>query len=143
MNDAVETLLNEVRLTFHRAARLAEALHADEPITVGQRAVLEYLQRNGASTVPAMARTRFVTRQHVQALVNALVDEGLVELLTNPAHKRSSLVSLTPAGERMIARVRKREAQHLGRTGFGASRAEIERAARTLRALREPLEARG
>src|SRR5262245_18778371 len=137
--DAVEALLNEVRLTFHRAVQVAEELHAAEPITVGQRAILEYLRRSVPSAVPAIARARLVTRQHVQVLVNGLLDEGLVELRPNPVHLRSSLVALTPAGERAIGRMKKREAQRLSRTVLGATRAEIERATRTLRAVREAL----
>ena len=140
MIDAVENLLNEVRLTFHRAVQLAEELHGREPITVGQRAVLEFVQRNGPTAVPAIARSRHVTRQHIQALVNGLIEEKLVELRPNPSHLRSLLVSLTPAGERTIARIRKREAEHLALADFGASRTDIERAARTLRAVREALE---
>ena len=37
---------------------------------MAQRAVLEYLLINGPATVPAIARARRVTRQHMQALVN-------------------------------------------------------------------------
>ncbi len=50
-----------------------------------------------------------MTRQHVQTLVNALVERKLVELTPNEAHKRSSLVSLTGSGERLIKRMKKRE----------------------------------
>src|SRR5262245_59699820 len=137
--DAVEVLLNEVRLTFHRAVQVAEELHAAEPVTVGQRAVLEFLQREGPTAVPAIARARRVTRQHVQVLVNGLIDEALVELRDNPAHQRSSLVALTPAGELSISRMKKREAHRLTGTRFGATRAEIECATRTLRAVRQAL----
>jgi DNA-binding MarR family transcriptional regulator len=68
-------------------------------MTLGMRAALELLLVGGPATVPRIARSRGVTRQHVQALVNGLLAQGLVALRPNPAHKRSPLVALSPAGE--------------------------------------------
>jgi hypothetical protein len=39
------------------------------------RAVLEFLSRHGPASVPQIARRRFVTRQHIQALVNGLMEQ--------------------------------------------------------------------
>ena len=52
---ALEGLIDELRLSLHRVTRVAEQLHADEPIPIGMRAVLEYLLLNSESTVPAIA----------------------------------------------------------------------------------------
>jgi len=43
------------------------------------RAVLEGLDRSGPRTVPAMARARLVTRQHIQTILNELLERKLVE----------------------------------------------------------------
>lgn len=139
MDDAIEALLNEARMLFHRAVQVGQELHARESATLGMRAVLEYLRRHGPAPVPEIARRRFVTRQHIQALVNDLLEQGLVALAPNEAHRRSSLVTLLPAGERLIDRMRTREARLYARIGAGLRRQEIEAAARTLADLREAL----
>jgi len=139
VDDAIETLLNEVRLLFHRAVQVAEELHAREPVTLGMRAVLEYLHRNGPAPVPEIARRRFVTRQHIQVLVNGLLKEDLVALGPNEGHRRSSLVMLTPAGRRLIERMRQREARLYARTGAGLPRRDVEDAARTLAEVRRQM----
>jgi DNA-binding MarR family transcriptional regulator len=132
----LEELLNEVRLTWHRLVQVGERLHAREPITLGMRAVLEFLAREGATTVPGIARSRHVTRQHIQAVVNGLLEQKLAELLDNPAHKRSPLVGLTAEGRRTIERMKAREERLLAQQQFGVSGAEIRRAAETLRRVR-------
>jgi DNA-binding MarR family transcriptional regulator len=139
MVEAIESLIDEVRLLYHRAVQVSEELHREEPVTVGMRAVLEFLQGQGPTPVPRIARSRFVSRQHIQSLVNALLERGLVETRRNPAHKRSSLVVLTKAGKQLIRRMREREADRLRQTKFGPTRSEIQRATRTLRDVRSAL----
>src|SRR5581483_10613623 len=121
----LDDLLNEVRLTWHRLVQVGEALHRREPVTLGMRAVLEFLARQGPASVPAIARSRHVSRQHIQALVNRLREARLVELAENPAHRRSALVRLTPAGARLIDRMTAKEARALGAAKFGVSRAAL------------------
>src|SRR5512138_3252979 len=102
MTGSLDELLDEVRLLWHVTVRTAERLHEAEPVTVGMRAVLEFLARNGPTAVPEIARSREVTRQHIQALVNGLLELRLVALDENPAHRRSALVRLTPEGQKTI-----------------------------------------
>ena len=132
----VEVLLDEVRQLFHLASQAAETLHAEEAVTVGMRAVLEYLDRRGASTVPDIARERHVSRQHVQTLVNALLEQEMVEQQDNPAHKRSCLIALSPEGLRAIKRMRGREARHLAALPLDLSEAELQRTCRALAKVR-------
>ena len=84
-----------------------------------------------------------MTRQHIQTLVNALLEDDLVELEENPLHKRSSLVTLTKEGERVIRRMRKREDQLYQTTEFGVKRNELKAAARTLKDVRDALKGIG
>ena len=137
---ATQGLLNEVRLLYHQIVRVGETLHTDEPVTLGMRGVLEFLQGNGPATVPDIARSRSVTRQHIQMLVNSLLDSELVTLQTNPQHKRSSLVALTPDGLRIIRRMRRREARFLDQTEFGLRPARIRETAAALAQVRAALE---
>jgi DNA-binding MarR family transcriptional regulator len=137
---ALDQLIDEVRLLWNSLVRSGERLHVDEPITMGMRAVLEYLGRNGPTAVPSIARSRRVSRQHIQAQVNALLDEGCVEFQENPAHKRSALVALSARGRRTLDRMRRREAAALGDAPIEASPAQLEHAAGLLRAVREALD---
>jgi len=139
MTTDILNLTNEVRLLFHQLVESGEALHEAEPITMGMRAVLEYLLDSGSSTVPDIARNRHVTRQHIQVLVNDLIEHGAVELADNPAHKRSSLVALTRKGKQTIQRMKVREDRFFAELGPAASQTELRRAAKTLRLVREAL----
>ena len=61
--------------------------------------VLNTLATEGPRTVPQIARSRPVARQHIQKLANELAARGLVAFVENPAHRRSKLLRLTPDGE--------------------------------------------
>lgn len=141
MRTAVEELLDEVRLLWHAMVRTGGRLHEEEPVTLGMRAVLEFLL-HGPATVPHIARSRHVTRQHIQGLVDALLELDLAALAANPAHKRSPLVRLTPDGQEVIGRMRRRERRFLDRIQFGVGADELRRSAETLRAVGNALGAR-
>ncbi len=139
MENELEDLIDEVRLLFHALVKRGEALHGNEAITIGERAVLEFLQREGPAPVPQIARRRGVSRQHVQTLVNPLIEAGLLEAAPNPAHKRSPLMRLTRKGETTIVRMKEREGRFARRAKLDANAAELARAARTLRELRRAI----
>jgi len=140
MSDEIDNLFNEVRLLFNALVQRGEFLHADGEVTMSQRAVLEFLLKNGPATVPAIARQRRVTRQHIQALVNPLLDAGYVEAIENPEHKRSRLISLTPGGDRLIRSMRRRESDFLASTRLGVTDKQVAGATAVLRRLRESIE---
>ncbi len=139
MRDPTE-LIDQVRLLWHVLRRSGERLHARESVTIGMRGILEYLEAQGPSTVPRMARDRAVTRQHVQALVDALLEQGLVALRPNPAHARSRLVEPTPRGMKTIARMLERERRFYDRLACDLREREIREATRVLARVREALE---
>ena len=139
MAHEIETLLNEVRLLYHRMVQVAEEIHSDEPVTLGMRAVLEFLLKNGPTTVPEIARSRFVTRQHIQTLVNELRAGDFVTLEDNPSHRRSSLVTLTGEGARMIRRMRRREDQLYRDTDLGLNPEQLAASTHALKEVRDAL----
>lgn len=139
MLDPTDTLLDEVRLLWHVMVQAAERLHAGEPVTVGMRAVLEFVARNGPTPVPSIARSRHVSRQHIQALVDGLLELRLVSLGDNPAHRRSALVHLTPEGQRTLDRMRRRERRLFDRLELAARPEDLRKAAITLSAVRDAL----
>ncbi|MCC6158656.1 MAG: MarR family transcriptional regulator [Deltaproteobacteria bacterium] len=138
---SAEKLFDEVRLLWHALVKSGEEIHADGTISPGIRAVLEHVERHGPASVPHIARARRVTRQHIQGLVNDLVASGLARIEDNPVHRRSGLVRSTDAGTAALTKMRRREAEFLASRGLNVNSAKIERAAKTLRRVRERLEA--
>ncbi|WP_298331408.1 MarR family winged helix-turn-helix transcriptional regulator [Haloactinopolyspora sp.] len=123
---------------YRRALRRVERDQPAMGMSVGVRAVLDELRRTGALTVPGLARRLDLSRQFVQRMVNDAHTATWVELRANPAHRRSSLVTITPAGEAAIDRVARREHELMSQVGGGLTRGEIDA---TLRVLGEMLAA--
>jgi DNA-binding MarR family transcriptional regulator len=137
---AFEALAQEVRSTFHQLKLAAEVLGADpDGLGAGHRGVLESLYAGGVQTVPALARARPVSRQHIQVLVNRLLELELVETLDNPAHQRSPLVRLTAHGKRRFEQLQARERRAIAELELPLSEGRLRAAAATLRAVREQL----
>jgi DNA-binding MarR family transcriptional regulator len=109
MYDELTSLFDEARMMIHRSVVAVEQLHAGTGVTVPMRAVLEYLRHNGEHTVSAVARARSVSRQHIQTIVNDLLDAGLVERIDNPSHLRAPLIGLTGLGAETIDDMHARE----------------------------------
>jgi DNA-binding MarR family transcriptional regulator len=137
MSRPVEHLINEVRLLYQSLIQLGDQMHEGSNISMGMRAVLEYLDRNGDATVPQIARARRVTRQRIQTLVNSLQQMALLEAVDNPASKRSPLITLSTAGSATILEMRKREGAMMQ---VPVSDQKIVEATDTLAELRSALE---
>lgn len=110
---AVMTVVDGVRGLFHELSVVAQEVHGGSVLAGGLRGVLLNLLEGGDQTVPALARLRPVSRQHIQTLVNTLLRDGLVVRKSNPAHARSKLVSLTPQGRQTITAMLEREGRLL------------------------------
>jgi DNA-binding MarR family transcriptional regulator len=138
---AVIEVIEEAAALHLRANAAVERLHQQPELTGACRGVLRDLERSGPRTVPQLARRRECSRQHVQILVNRLVAGGMAELLPNPDHRRSALVSLTPAGRDALTALWRREAELAAGLPVESSMADLRRAAELLRELRGLLEA--
>ncbi|WP_214403919.1 MarR family winged helix-turn-helix transcriptional regulator [Pseudonocardia lacus] len=115
--------------------RVLRAVERDAPvsgISVGVRAVLDLLARNGPMTVPQMGRAQSLSRQFVQRMVNEAVAAGHVELTDNPAHRRSRLARLTDAGRATIDAVTAREHDLLRQVGGDLTDDEVRACVRVL-----------
>lgn len=95
------------------------------------RAILEQLTGD-PQTVPALARSLYVTRQGVQAFVDQAKALGYVETLPNPAHQRSHLIALTEAGRDAFARIHDGELANLDAIADGLTADDIEVCVRVL-----------
>ena len=68
--------------------------------------ILGALARSGHElTVSQIARNMGQSRQAVQSLVNVLSEQGLIEFIDNPHHKRARLVSLSNEGKGIYAQM--------------------------------------
>ena len=130
------SLINETVLLFHRLRVVADQVHHHGETTGALRSIMRSLYKLGEQTVPQMARARAVSRQHVQALVNLLVEERLVELIANPAHKRSPLARLTPLGKKRVDAMNHNEERLMSKADLGATEKDMREAAETLRTVR-------
>ena len=140
MQKELMSLFDEVRLTFNTLATITDALHQAEGITVGMRAVMEFIEKNGAHTVPEIARARGVTRQRIQILANDLVEKDFAVLLENPTHKRSAKLDLSQKGQAAMKRMAKHEADLLDNQRWDLKKSKICETADTLKQIRSVLQ---
>lgn len=133
--EAFYPLTLAVRRLFHKLGSGVGALHGSSEVSAGMRAVLESVVDGGPQTVPQMARVRPVSRQHIQGLVNPLLEHGYVEYIDNPFHKRSKLVAPTPKGVETFRRMRELENEAFDRIKLDITPAEFAAATRVLEAL--------
>lgn len=139
-DSALESIIAETVSLFHRLRVVAEQIHRQGEFTSGKGGVLRGLDVFGPQTVPQMARTRPVSRQYIQTLVNFLEKEGHVELIDNPAHKRSRLVRLTPKGKALVDAMMRRQAKLFAQLKLDIAEKDLRAAGNALRAVRELFE---
>jgi DNA-binding MarR family transcriptional regulator len=94
-----------------------------------------------ALTVPQIARRMGLTRQAVQASVNRLRSEGLVDADENPDHCRSPLIAMAELGAAKYAALERRQIDWINELAAGLKRSELATAARVLQELSQRLEA--
>lgn len=138
----LESVLDDLRRCAHRLGLVAGRLHHDETGSSARRAVLRALDHGGPQPVPELARDRSVSRQHTQTVVNGLLEDGLVERIPNPAHRRSYLVRLTASGEREVEEMARREAALLRELADDVPESDLEATLRVLARLRSALDER-
>jgi DNA-binding MarR family transcriptional regulator len=120
-----------------------DVLAAEEGLTAARWQVLGAVVVTGRPlTVPQIARRMGLTRQAVQASVNRLRSEGLVEARENPEHRRSPLIRMTEPGSRKYAAIQKRQAVWINELAAGLKRSELTTTARVLQELSNGLDER-
>lgn len=60
-------------------------------------------------TMSEIARDRAVSRQLIQRLASALLEEGVIETIPNAAHRKSAKLGLTPQGQSTVKAILLRE----------------------------------
>ncbi len=109
----------------------------DNAVSRGRLALLRVLATAGPMTMSDAARARHSSRQAVQRLTGALVEQGLVQLTPNPQHRRAPLLQLSAAGVAAWQALAQQEATRLNALARGLDAAEIRSVTRVLKALRQ------
>ena len=135
----LKTIIDEIRSCFWILKSVSDETIADLGLTASTRAVLQYLQEKGPQTVPKIAADKSVKRQSIQALVDLLLSDGRVETRPNPAHQRSQLIALTPAGKAVFEEVSRREREILSGLGEDLDRTGMEATAENLALFRQAI----
>jgi DNA-binding MarR family transcriptional regulator len=136
----LRAVVDETIALYLRMKWVSDQIYDDEGRGAARRGILRGIVRYGPQTVPAMARARGVSRQHVQEVIDAMLEDGLVERTPNPRHRRSLLVSATPRGEALVRRMDETDDRVLAGACGPLSTRDLEITARTLRAMREGFE---
>jgi DNA-binding MarR family transcriptional regulator len=119
-----------------------DRLAASEGLTAARWQVLGALALAGRRlTVPQIARRMGLTRQAVQATVNRLLGEQLVEAEENPDHRRSPLLRLTALGSTKYELLQRRQAAWTKDLAAGLEHSHLTTTARVLQELGNRLEA--
>jgi DNA-binding MarR family transcriptional regulator len=129
----------QLRLGITRTARRLRQ-EGGASLSPSQAAALVTVERHGPLTPSELAVRERVQRPTVTRVLARLEEGGLVARAADPADRRSSLVSVTPAGAELLAESRTRKdlflARRLERLD-AADRATLARAAELLEELLE------
>jgi DNA-binding MarR family transcriptional regulator len=134
-----QAITRTIRECCSHLDELKDAVHQGTGITSGMRSVLEALYERSALTVPQIARSRGVTRQHIQALVDRLLASELVASYENPRDRRSPLLKLTEKGAALFETVREHETRILSGMSDALSAYDVDVALSALGALESHL----
>jgi DNA-binding MarR family transcriptional regulator len=137
-----EAITRSIRECCIHLDALYDALRHDVGITAAMRAVLEALYEHGTQTVPQIARSKKVTRQHIQTLADKLLANKLIASEENPKDRRSPLLRLSEHGETVVERMRTRELRVLTEMSHALDDCDVDVALTTLDTLRTYLEKR-
>lgn len=92
-------------------------------------------------TVPQIGRSFGQPRQLVQRAANSLIEQGLIEAMPNPDHKRAMLLRATDVGIKLKRAIDRRADAKAGEVAGGLDAEGIRAATVQLRAIRTQLEA--
>ena len=83
-------------------ARFREAAWAGVELPIAHVAVIKRLRDEGPTTASGLAAAEHVTHQAITQTLTALKRRGLVRSKADPTDGRKSVISVTPAGNRLF-----------------------------------------
>jgi DNA-binding MarR family transcriptional regulator len=139
MEEDAEALADELQFVVGALVRQMRSVSPAHDISLSQVSVLKRLDREGPHTVADLARLDKITHQSVTVSVDALAGRGLVCRFPDPGDQRRKLVTITGAGQRLLAERRAAGAENLAASIAsrltGTERAHLARAIPLLRRL--------
>ncbi len=94
------SILYDVYVLNRAVGELLEAGFADAPLTPAEYAVYSYVVERDPVTPSEVSHALSMPRQTVSDWVALLRERGHIRVETNPADRRSQLITMTPAGRR-------------------------------------------
>ena len=132
--------VTELILTIFRAngrlLRSGDAMTRDLGLTAARWQVLGAVEKT-PKTVAQIARDYELTRQGILWVVQSMVKEGLVELASNPDHRRAKLVRFTEKGRAMYDEISARQQLWSNELGKALDPALVTAATECVRKLGE------
>jgi MarR family 2-MHQ and catechol resistance regulon transcriptional repressor len=116
-------------------ARHTEADVARHGLTIAEFGIVEALYHRGPLLLGELQRKILVSSGGVTYLVDRLEAKGLVERQECPDDRRARYAALTPAGDKLVARIFPEHAQAVVAALSGLTRAEQAQATALLRTL--------
>jgi DNA-binding MarR family transcriptional regulator len=111
---SVSGLADGLRPVVMRLARRLRQVRGDGlELTASQLSAMGTLARADDQPIGALAAAEKVAAPSMTRIVNALQERGLVARTPDPADRRQSLVSLTPAGRDLLLLNRRRRSEWL------------------------------
>ena len=138
---ATDVVLAAFRLNG-RLLAAGDLLSAQEGLTSARWQVLGAVAlADRPLTVPQIARRMGLTRQSVQASVNRLRRDALIEADANPDHRRSPLIRLSQLGRDTHTALQRRQVRWVNELAAGLDVTDLATAARVLDVLSDRLSA--
>jgi DNA-binding MarR family transcriptional regulator len=132
-------LASHLRIALARTARRLRQ-EAGTDLSPSLTAALATVERHGPLTPSELAARERVQRPTVTRIVARLEEAGLIDRAGDPGDRRSSLITITPAGRELLAAVRTRKDAFLSERLDALApqdRATLERAAALLEGMLE------
>ena len=112
--DELTELASRLRLTIARTARRLRQQGGTD-LSAALTSALATVEKCGPLTPSELADAERVKRPTATRIVARLTDQGLVDRAADPTDRRSSLVSITPAGRTLLGKLRGRKNAYLAR----------------------------
>jgi DNA-binding MarR family transcriptional regulator len=111
-NPAPDEITSRLRMVVARLSRRLRQ-EANEGATPSQLAALATVDRHGAMTLGELADHERVRPPTMTRIVAGLEEGGLLRRAIDPSDRRVARMTLTPEGERLLARSRTRKDEFL------------------------------
>jgi DNA-binding MarR family transcriptional regulator len=141
-----EKLANVSYVALRRAYRLVDELTREElrpyELSPPQYSVLRHATADGV-TISYISERMLADNGNLTRHIDKLEKRGLIQRAEDAADRRSWLIKLTPAGSKLMSRLRPKRQQHVRELFCGMSTAELQQLSALLVKLEQQLVTRG